>query len=265
MTGAQPDAVELNPDQTAALRQYLLAFADDEHLMGQHHTEWIGIAPFLEEDLALSSIGQDELGHAVMLYEQVLGLDGLEPSDANIDRLAYRRAAEEYRSCALVEYPAPDWAETLVRHWIYDTVEELRWSLLTQSDLRPLREIAARAEREEVYHRRHADALLDVLLQSTTGRDPVVAALNVVLPLLPSLVAPTEAEGAVVSAGVASATLASHRSVIDQRILHRFELDSLDLGPVEAAAPSREGRTEYFAPMMARMLEVLDYDPEATW
>ncbi len=47
--------------------EYLLAFADDEHLMGQRYTEWIGVAPFLEEDLALASIGQDELGHAAML------------------------------------------------------------------------------------------------------------------------------------------------------------------------------------------------------
>ena len=56
---------------TEALREFLLAFADDEHLMGQQHTEWIGVAPFLEEDLALASIGQDELCHAVMLYELV--------------------------------------------------------------------------------------------------------------------------------------------------------------------------------------------------
>ena len=51
-----------------AERAVLLAFADDEHLMGQRHTEWIGVAPFLEEDLAFASIGQDELGHAAMLY-----------------------------------------------------------------------------------------------------------------------------------------------------------------------------------------------------
>ena len=32
------------------LREYLLALADDDHLMGQQHTEWIGVAPFLEEE-----------------------------------------------------------------------------------------------------------------------------------------------------------------------------------------------------------------------
>ena len=56
----------------SAIKEYLLAFADDEHLMGQQHTEWIGIAPFLEEDMAFASIGQDELGHASMLYAFIL-------------------------------------------------------------------------------------------------------------------------------------------------------------------------------------------------
>jgi ring-1,2-phenylacetyl-CoA epoxidase subunit PaaC len=98
------------------VRDYLLALADDEHLMGQQHTEWIGVAPFLEEDLAFSSIGQDELGHAVLLYELVCELDGVEVTDAAVDGLAYR-AGDDYRSCALVEYQTADWAEALVRHW----------------------------------------------------------------------------------------------------------------------------------------------------
>ena len=41
------------------VREFLLALADDKHLMGQQHAEWIGVTPFLEEDLAFCSIGQD--------------------------------------------------------------------------------------------------------------------------------------------------------------------------------------------------------------
>ena len=60
-------------DLSPAARDIILAFADDEHLMGQQHTEWIGVAPFLEEDLAFASIGQDELGHAALLLEAIVG------------------------------------------------------------------------------------------------------------------------------------------------------------------------------------------------
>ena len=42
----------------------LLRIADDELILGWRDSEWTGIAPFLEEDVALSSIAQNEIGHA---------------------------------------------------------------------------------------------------------------------------------------------------------------------------------------------------------
>ena len=38
--------------------------ADDEFVIGFCDSEWTGIAPLLEEDVAMSSLAQDELGHA---------------------------------------------------------------------------------------------------------------------------------------------------------------------------------------------------------
>ena len=153
-----------------AIREFLLAFADDEHLMGQQHTEWIGVAPFLEEDLAFSSIGQDELGHAAMLYELVLELDGIEPTDTAVDTLAFGRPSHDYRCCHLVEHETKDWAEALVRHWVYDAFEAMRWHLVAGSSMPKLAAIARKALREEVFHTRHADALLDRLLAAPEAR-----------------------------------------------------------------------------------------------
>ena len=42
--------------------------ADDEFVIGFSDSEWTGIAPLLEEDVAMSSLAQDELGHAAALY-----------------------------------------------------------------------------------------------------------------------------------------------------------------------------------------------------
>ena len=42
--------------------------ADDEFVIGFSDSEWTGIAPILEEDVAMSSLAQDELGHAAALY-----------------------------------------------------------------------------------------------------------------------------------------------------------------------------------------------------
>ncbi len=147
---------------TPGAREVLLAFADDEHLMGQQHTEWIGVAPFLEEDLAFCSIAQDELGHAAMLYE-------LLAEDGGVDRLAFGRPPDDYRSCHLVEVPLPDWADALARHWLYDLAEELRWEALAGSSIDEVAAVVERAQREETYHRRHADALVRRMLPRPRG------------------------------------------------------------------------------------------------
>ena len=56
-----------------ARAQLLLSVADDELILGWRDSEWTGIAPFLEEDVAFSSIAQNEIGHARALYELVGG------------------------------------------------------------------------------------------------------------------------------------------------------------------------------------------------
>ena len=66
--------------------ELVLAFADDELCVGQNHAWWIAIGPFLEEDLAFTSIAQEELGHARSLYTLL--------SD-DVDQLAYGRRHTE--------------------------------------------------------------------------------------------------------------------------------------------------------------------------
>ena len=70
----------------------LLSIADDELILGWRNSEWTGIAPFLEEDVAFSSIAQNEIGHARALYE----LAAVELG-TTADELAFDRTPEEYR------------------------------------------------------------------------------------------------------------------------------------------------------------------------
>ena len=44
------------------------ALGDDELVLGHRHSEWTGFAPHIEEDVAFSSIAQDEIGHAANYY-----------------------------------------------------------------------------------------------------------------------------------------------------------------------------------------------------
>lgn len=245
-----------------AAKSVLLAFADDEHLIGQQHTEWIGVAPFLEEDLAFASIAQDELGHAVLLYECVLGLDGLGTEDEAVDTLAFGRQPGDYRSCAFAEYVTTDWAEALVRHWIYDCFEALRWETFSDSSVAEVAAIVPRAEREEVFHRRHADALLDALLGTLEAGDRLRGALAALWPLVPSLFAAPPGEAQAVASGVQRVPLVDLSPQVEASVNQRF---STALTIDAPTSDDRLLRSSPFGPLMARMREVLDFDPDAVW
>jgi ring-1,2-phenylacetyl-CoA epoxidase subunit PaaC len=143
----------------------LLELADDELILGWRNSEWTGIAPFLEEDVAFSSIAQNEIGHARALYE--LAASDLETT---ADELAFDRRPDEYRCAQLVERRfVPDWASTVARHFLYETADAVRIEAIKASDDPVLAGIAAKIDREEVYHRIHAEMWIDRL-----GGEPAV-------------------------------------------------------------------------------------------
>jgi phenylacetate-CoA oxygenase PaaI subunit len=129
----------------ASQRQHelLLGLADDELVIGWRDSEWTGIAPMLEEDVAFSSIAQNEIGHARAVYE-------LLSDDA--DALAFDRSPAEYACAPLVQLHLLDWAHTIARRWLYEVADEIRITALM--DDVPL---AAKINREEAYHRMHAE------------------------------------------------------------------------------------------------------------
>ena len=150
----------------------LLGLADDELIIGWRDSEWTGIAPMLEEDVAFSSIAQNEIGHARAVYE-LLGDDA--------DALAFDRPPDEYRCAPLVELRLLDWAHAIARRWLYEVADEIRIAALR--DELP---VAAKIDREERYHRMHAEMWRERLRGEPRFRDAVTElwpyALGVVLP-----------------------------------------------------------------------------------
>jgi ring-1,2-phenylacetyl-CoA epoxidase subunit PaaC len=133
--------------------QELLTLADDELVLGWRNSEWTGIAPFLEEDVAFSSIAQTEIGHARAWYELAA-----KELDTDPDALAFDRAPDEYRCAPLVELRlVPDWARTIARHWLYEAADAVRIDALMASEDAEVAGLAEKIDREETYHRVHAE------------------------------------------------------------------------------------------------------------
>lgn len=155
----------------------LLSIADDELILGWRNSEWTGIAPFLEEDVAFSSIAQNEIGHARALYELAAA-----ELDTTADELAFDRSPEEYRCAPLVELRRLEWGRTIARHWLYETADEIRLAELKASDDPEIAGIAAKMDREEVYHRMHAEMWIDRLLSTNDGRSRLTEAVDELWP-----------------------------------------------------------------------------------
>jgi ring-1,2-phenylacetyl-CoA epoxidase subunit PaaC len=139
-------------------QQLLLEIADDELILGWRDSEWTGIAPLLEEDVAFSSIAQNEIGHARALYELVARERG-----TTADELAFDRSPHEYRCARLVELRLLDWEKTIARHYLYEQADAKRLERLKQTDDAELAGLAAKIDREETYHRMHAQMWFDRL------------------------------------------------------------------------------------------------------
>jgi ring-1,2-phenylacetyl-CoA epoxidase subunit PaaC len=156
-------------DREATL-DLLTAIGDDEYLYGDRLSSWLTVAPTLEEDNVLTSIAQDEMGHARLWFELVADY-----RDTTVDDLAIYRGADRRRNSTLVERPYEDFADTVVRSVLYDHYERLLLEALEDGSHEELTGRAGVALEEEIFHREHVAEWLDVFgsLSETRDRDRV--------------------------------------------------------------------------------------------
>jgi ring-1,2-phenylacetyl-CoA epoxidase subunit PaaC len=268
MTGSwtAPDAPTVLHDEAlrSALRALLLAMADDDLVAGHRHSEWTGFAPDIESDVALSSIAQDELGHARLLYEQVGALDGV-----SADRLAFGRPAGDFRNAVLVERDNGDWAHTIVRAWLYDHADAVRLAALAASPLGSFAALAKTVQREEKYHLVFSDAWLARLTAaSEDSRSRIQRSLGEVWPDAIDFFEATPGVETLVAAGALTGgdTLSEawHRMVTER--LDVLRLTVPDAAPRPAGGGGRAGtHTPALAALLDEMTSVWRTDPEARW
>jgi ring-1,2-phenylacetyl-CoA epoxidase subunit PaaC len=180
-----------------ALVSLVTALADDELILGHRHSEWTGFAPHLEEDVAFSSIAQDEIGHASALYALAASITG---DDA--DRLALGREKSEYHNAIICERANRDWAYTLARHWLYDHADDVRLEALADSANADLAALVNKMRREERYHLMHADLWIKRVTRGPVeGRTMLVDAIAQAWPEAVDVFEPIEQEDEAVKEG----------------------------------------------------------------
>lgn len=250
------------PATGTGLETLLRTMADDEFVIGFSDSEWTGIAPILEEDVAMSSLAQDELGHAAALYGLLGDLTGADP-----DAIAYDREPDAYRHARLLDHGRGDWAMTIARRYLYESADEVRLAALAAGSWAPLAGLVGKIRREERYHRMHVDAWFERLARSNgEPRDRLVAALRVLAPDAGTVFTPLDDEAALISTGILGAPMreleARWRAEMDP-VLVGLRLPALPVAG--ASADGRTGHGEAFRALWAGFTEVRRSDPGATW
>jgi ring-1,2-phenylacetyl-CoA epoxidase subunit PaaC len=247
-----------------ALALLLLSMADDEFVIGFTDSEWTGIGPILEEDVAISSLAQDELGHAQELYRLFVEVvaDGRDP-----DAVAYDRPPEGYYHARLLDHPRGDWAWTIARRWLYETADAARLEALAATTFEPLRQLVEKLRREERYHVMHVEAWLERLARG--GHEPrrrLGEALDAMGPDAGTVLAPLPGETALVRHGILAepfeAIEARWRAVTSTRLV---ELGLPALAATVDVGHARTNHSDAFRALHAEFTMVRASDAGATW
>ena len=247
-----------------ALKELLYKMADDQLILGHRNSEWTGMGPLLEEDIAFSSMAQDKVGHSLAMYTLLNQLGERDP-----DTVAFTRNATQFHNCVLVELPNGEYDFSLLRHFLFDTAEAIRFELLGNSSYEPLAQLARKIRGELRYHTLHANTWIQQLGSSTEESiSRLQSSLNFAMPFALGIFEESPYENELIESGIfAGEKELKQRWLLKvEEIIHRTHLSLPDLNTVEPVLGGRFGRhSEHLQPLLDEMSEVIKIDPTAQW
>ncbi len=127
---------------------FILSLADSTLILSQRNSEWCGHGPILEQDIAITNISLDLLGQARNFYRYAAELIG----NTDEDRLAYLRKEREFKNLLLAEQLNGDWAQTVLRQYLFSQFQYLLFQELQSSKDEQIVAIVTKALKEIAYH-----------------------------------------------------------------------------------------------------------------
>lgn len=254
----------MSDNKTLATKELLYKMADDLLIIGHRNSEWTGLGPMLEEDISFSSMAQDKIGQALALYQILNSLGENEP-----DTVAFTRNAPQFHSSHLVEYPIGEYDFSLMRHFLFDNAELIRYELLTQSSFEPLAKVARKFKGELKYHKFHGDTFVMKLGNgSEESHRRMQDSLNLCWNLALGIFEESPYEDTLIQEGIfrGEAFLKLRWMEAIEPVLQQAGLVIPDSSTWAPVLGGRRGvHTEYLQPLLEEMTEVFRIDPAAEW
>jgi ring-1,2-phenylacetyl-CoA epoxidase subunit PaaC len=246
------------------LKELLYKMADDQLIIGHRNSEWTGFGPLLEEDIAFSSMAQDKIGHSLALYTILHELGESDP-----DTVAFTRNANQFHNSIFTELPNQEYDFSLVRHFLYDTAEALRFELLTNSTCEPLAQVARKVRGELRYHTLHAKTWVKQLGSATEESvSRLQKSLEQAMPYALGMFEESPYEKEIIAAGIFEGEK-KLKELWMTKVEETISQTSLRLPDWKIVQPIIGGRTgkhtEHLQPLLDEMSEVFRIDPGAEW
>ncbi len=166
------------------LIDYILHLADTTLILSQRNSEWCAHGPILEQDIAITNISLDLLGQSRYLYQYAAALLNESADKTNIhseDSLAYMRTEREFKNLLLTELPKGDWAQTVLRQFLFSVYQYLLFEQLQKSKDEQLAAIAQKSIKETTYHLKWSS---DWVIRLGDGTDESHARMNKAIEML---------------------------------------------------------------------------------
>jgi len=263
-TGAGAFDAPADDAHRAVRFDYLLRLGDDSLILGQRLSEWCGHAPSVEVDLSLANFGLDLVGQATHFLGQAGAAEGQGRSG---DKLAFHRDVLDFRNCLLVEQPNGDFAQTMARHLLFSTWQEMLFGHLIASTDEQIAAVAAKAVKEVAYHRELASEWVIRLGDGTDeSRRRMIDGLDWMWRFVPELFEMDEVATRAADCGI-GVDVGRFREDYDNRI--RAVLAEATLEPPADQRPILGGRRGHHSEHLGHLLAVMQFlprtYPDATW
>lgn len=247
------------------LFEYLCRMGDNALVLGHRVSEWCGVSPVLEEDIALANVALDLIGQTQLW----LGMAGeVEGEDRDADKLAFHRDVWDFRNLLLVEQPNGDFGQTMMRQFLFDAWHLLQLKALADSSNEQIAGIAAKSVKEVTYHlERSADTVIGLGDGTEESHHRMQAALDKLWPYVGEMFVSDPVDQALSADGIVPAPASLHEAydarvaeVLAEATLKRPEGDFTHKGGKTGARHS-----EHLGHMLTEMQWLQRAYPDATW
>jgi ring-1,2-phenylacetyl-CoA epoxidase subunit PaaC len=182
--------------------EFLLRAGDNGLILGQRLVALIGHAPILEEELGMANVALDLLGHARMWLSYACEVEGENRTE---DDLAFFRSTGEFRNALFVEQPNGNFADTIVRQFLFDAWHARALGAWSASSDERIAAIAQKAKREVDYHvTRSGDWVVRLGDGTDTSHERMQAALAQLWPYTGELFAADDVDRELAARGIAA-------------------------------------------------------------